>query len=140
MGSDGRSVDNREVVERFYRDLWNDWQLDVADEILSVDIQFRGSLGSTHTGREEFKRYLEMVRTSFPDWHNKIDELIQCGDSVVARLTWTGTHRARLGNVEATGARVRYVGAAIFHFSNGKIHDAWVVGDTQELWRALGRL
>jgi predicted ester cyclase len=81
-----------------------------------------------------------MVHGAFPDWHNRIDELIECGDKVVARLTWTGTHLGRLGDVEATGARVRYVGAAIFRLSDSRISDVWVVGDTQELWRALGRL
>jgi hypothetical protein len=41
--------------------------------------------------------------------------------------------------VEPTGARVEYVGAAIFRISAGRIEEAWVVGDTQELWRALGK-
>jgi predicted ester cyclase len=131
---------NRQVVERFYGDLWNNWRLDVADEILTPDIRFRGSFGQTLIGCREFKRYVEMVRSAFPDWHSEVEELIECGDSVVARLKWTGTHRGKLGAVEATGARVSYVGAAIFHFADRKIHDAWVVGDTQELWRALGLL
>jgi hypothetical protein len=35
---------------------------------------------------------------------------------------------------------VAYVGAAIFSLRDGRIREAWVVGDTQELWRALGVL
>jgi predicted ester cyclase len=42
--------------------------------------------------------------------------------------------------VEATGNRVSYVGVALFTVSAGLIRRAWIVGDTQELWRALGRL
>jgi predicted ester cyclase len=53
-------------------------------------------------------------------------------------MTWTGTHQGPLGRVEATGARVRFVGAAFFRLANGVIQEGWVVGDTQELWRALG--
>ena len=111
-----------------------------ADEIVSQDISFRGSLGSTLRGIENFKSYVETVRAAFPDWHNRIDEMISCGDRVVVRLTWSGTHRGMLLGVEPTGERVEYAGVAIFRLRNGRIEDGWVVGDTQELWRALGKL
>jgi steroid delta-isomerase-like uncharacterized protein len=128
------------LVRRFYDELWNEWRLDVADEILAEDIEFRGSLGSVEHGRDAFKRYVERVQAAFPDWHNQVDELFTAGDRVVARLTWTGTHRGPLGNVAATGNRVSYVGVGLFTVSGELIRRAWIVGDTQELWRALGRL
>ena len=80
---------------------------------------------------------LEQVRTAFPDWHNRIDELIAVDDRVVARLTWTGTHRGPLGDVGPTGAAVSYTGAAFFRLTDGVIEEAWIVGDTHELWRAI---
>ena len=131
---------NEKIVERFYRELWNNWDLDVAEEVLAEDFVFRGTLGSTLEGREAFKGYAEKVRAAFPTWHNRIDETISCGDRVVTRMTWSGTHEGELQGVKATGARVEYVGAAIFRLSGGRIEEAWVVGDTQELWRALGKL
>ena len=134
------SESNEKIVQRFYNELWNCWNLDVADEILAEDVRFRGTLGSTVEGREAFKSYVETVRQAFPDWHNRIDETISSDDRVVTRMTWSGTHAGKLLDVEPTGARVEYVGAAIFRISEGSIQDAWVVGDTQELWRALGKL
>ncbi len=131
---------NKAVVRRFYDELWNEWRLGVADEILSEEIRFRGSLGSTSVGREGFKRYVEGVRAAFPDWHNQVDEILAVEDRVVTRMTWRGTHRGNLGDVEPTGAQVEYRGAAFFRLSNRAIEEAWVVGDTQELWKALGRL
>jgi steroid delta-isomerase-like uncharacterized protein len=129
---------NEAVVRRFYEELWNEWRLDVAAEILAADVRFRGSLGSTTVGRDELLGYVETVRRAFPDWHNRIDETLAAGDRVVTRMTWTGTHRGALGEVEPTGARVEYCGAAFFQLAEGVIEEAWVVGDTQELWRALG--
>lgn len=131
---------NEEIIERFYHELWNRWDLMVADEIVSEDVRFRGFLGSELEGQENFKGYVKTVRVAFPDWHNKIDEMISSGDRVVTRMTWSGTHLGRLHDVEPTGERVEYVGAAIFRLKDGEIEDGWVVGDTQELWRALGRL
>jgi steroid delta-isomerase-like uncharacterized protein len=132
--------DHEAIVARFYDELWNQWRLSVADEIVAQDIRFRGSLGSTALGRAAFKAYVERTRTAFPDWHNQVDEMFSAGDRVVARLTWSGTHRGPLGDLAPTGRSVSYVGAAFFRIASAQIADAWIVGDTQELWRALGRL
>ena len=65
--------------------------------------------------------------------------MIVAGDRVMTCMTWTGTHLGELLGVAPTGRRVEYVGAANFGVRDGKTEDGWVVGDTQELWRALGR-
>lgn len=130
---------NEAVVRRFYEELWNEWNLDVATEIVASDVRFRGSLGSSLVGRENFLAYVEQVRNAFPDWHNQVDEIFAVGDRVVTRMTWSGTHRGKLSAIEPTGAHVKYCGAAFFRLAGGMINEAWVVGDTQELWRALGR-
>lgn len=128
---------NKAVVHRFYEQLWNRWDLDVAAEIVSPSIRFRGSIGTTLSGRGAFLNYVENVRAAFPDWHNQVDELLAVEDRVIARLTWSGTHRGALGDLEPTGARVTYVGAAFFRLAGAMIEEAWVVGDTQQLWRAI---
>lgn len=129
---------NEAVIRRFYEELWNEWQRDVAAEIVGADIRFRGSLGTKLTGREQFVRYVETVRSAFPEGHNRIDEILAIDDRVITRMTWSGTHRGRLGESEPTGARVEYCGAAFFRLADGAIEEAWVVGDTHALWRALG--
>jgi len=131
---------NESLVRRFYEELWNDWRLEVADEIVSDTLAFRGSLGSAACGRDKFKRYVEGVRRAFPDWHNQIDELLVISDRVVVRLTWTGTRTGPVGQIARPDRRVSYVGAAFFRIADAMIDEAWVVGDTQELWRAIGRL
>jgi steroid delta-isomerase-like uncharacterized protein len=129
---------NPSVVRRFYQELWNDWNIAVADEILAPDLRFRGTLGAASIGIDAFREYFEFVREAFPDLHAEIDELIAADDVVVARLTWSATHAGEAFGIPATGRRWSYVGAGIFHLDAGKIKDAWIVGDTQELWRALG--
>lgn len=131
---------NRAVVVRFYEELCNKWKFDLIDDTLSERVRFRASLGSIVNGRDEFKRYLETVRTAFPNWHHRIDEILAVDDRVITWLTYSGTHRGKLGDLDPTGAHVEYVGAGFFRLSRGLIHEAWVVGDTQEFWRAVGKL
>jgi len=129
---------NEAVIHRFYEELWNQWRLEVADEILAPDLRFRGTLGTRLVGIDGFKGYVEQTRAAFPDWHCRIDELISTDEVVVARLECGGTHAGELLGVAATSRRVSYPAVGIFRFELGKIADAYVVGDTQELWRALG--
>lgn len=131
---------NVAVIRRFYEELWNRWDVAVAEEILAPELRFRGSLGTAIEGRPAFVSYVHRIREAFPDWHNQIDELIAADERVVARLTWTGTHRGVLLGIPPTGRTVTYVGAAFFRVCAGKIQEGWVVGDTQELWRAVGVL
>jgi steroid delta-isomerase-like uncharacterized protein len=126
------------LVRRFYEELWNRWDLAVADQILAPDLRFRGTLGNELRGRDAFKGYVDEVRAAFPDWHNQIDELIEAGDRVVTRMTWSGTHEGELRGMAPTGKRVSYAGAGFFTVEDGLITVAWIVGDTDELWRALG--
>jgi steroid delta-isomerase-like uncharacterized protein len=131
---------NEAVVRRFYDELWNRWDFGLLDELISDEIRFRSSMGASVAGREEFRRLMERVRGVFPDLQHRVDEMLAVDDRVVTRVTYSGTHRGRLGDVEPTGARVEYVGAAFFRLSVGRIDEGWVVGDTQAIWRALGRL
>lgn len=131
------SSGNEAIVRRFYDELWNRWQLEVADEIVAETIEFRGSLGKSIRGREDFKAYVEALQRAFPDWRNTIDEIMAVGDRCCTRMTWTGTHRGPFDGIEPTGARVEYCGAAFFHITSGVIDEAWVVGDTDAFWRPL---
>jgi steroid delta-isomerase-like uncharacterized protein len=133
----GPAARNRAVVARFYDIVWNQWNLAAADELIAEDVRFRGSLGTRVFGINGFRRYVEQVRAAFPDFHNQVDDFIADGEKIVARLTCTGTHRGELFGIPPTGSRVTYAAVAILALNDAKIQDAYVVGDTQEISRAL---
>jgi steroid delta-isomerase-like uncharacterized protein len=128
---------NKAIVRRYYHELWNSWNLDVAGDLIAENMSFRGSLGVAVQGRARFLDYVRFVRKAFPDFHNTIDELIAEGDVVVARLTYRGTHQGELFGIKPTGKRVSYCGAAIFRISDGRIEDGWVLGDVRGLMQQL---
>jgi steroid delta-isomerase-like uncharacterized protein len=127
----------KELVRRYYEELWNRWDDAAVDEIVAPDIEFRGSIGRTTRGIAEFRGYVAQIRAAFPDFHNEIEELIAEGDKVVARLTYTGTHAGSLFGIAATGRRIRYEGLALFTIRGGKIARGFVLGDTDALRRQL---
>jgi steroid delta-isomerase-like uncharacterized protein len=124
---------NKALVRRYYEEMWNHWNFALVDEIIGPALIFRGSLGVDVNGREGFKEYMRTVQRAFPDFHNEVDELIAEGDRVVARLTYTGTHRGELFGIGATGQRISYAGVAIFGIAEGCIAEGWVLGDIHGL-------
>ncbi len=93
----------------------------------------------TVDGIEEFKRYVGKIRAAFPDFHNHIEEIIGEDDKVVARFTYTGTHRGELFGFSGTGRKINYQGIAIFQFREGKIVSGFVLGDTESLKRQIAQ-
>lgn len=63
-------------------------------------------------GRLAFCEYMRRVRNAFPDFNNKIEQLVAEGDRVVARLQYTGTHRGEIFGVRPSGKAISYAGAA----------------------------
>lgn len=129
--------ENRRLIGRYYEELWNEWNFDLAAEIVSHDVRFRGSLGVEVQGLRAFIDYMLNVKRAFPDFSNKIEELIATEESVSARLTYTATHGGEIFGVSATDKRVTYSGVAMFKIKEGKIADGWVLGDVQNLLRQL---
>jgi steroid delta-isomerase-like uncharacterized protein len=128
----------RELIDRFYNDLWNRWDDGAVDEVLAEDFVFRGSLGMETAGRDGWRTYRDLIRAGAADFHNEVQTLVVDGQQAAARLTYSGTHTGELAGMPATGRRFSYAGAAFFQSGNGLLCSAWVLGDLAGLRSQLG--
>jgi steroid delta-isomerase-like uncharacterized protein len=128
---------NRELVRRFYHEIWNRPDLSAIPEILAPRVTFRGSLGVRRVGHGEFADYVREVTGALGDYRCDIEDLVTEGEKAVARMTFSGVHRATFLGVPATGRRVSWAGAAFFTFTGGQVGDLWVLGDLEGLRRQL---
>jgi len=131
-------MDPAGLIERFYRDMWNKFDVSVLSEIAAEDILFRGSLGEETMGRDALGSYVRTVQSAFPDFSNEVVELVVDGSRGFARLRYRGTHLGHLGTIAPTGRKVTYDGAALFHTLESQISSVWVLGDRLALLRQLG--
>ncbi len=129
---------NKDLIHRYYTELWNQWDDAIVDEIISPEILFRGSLGVIVSGKDGFRGYVAQVRATFPDFHNRVDEILAEGDGVMARLTYSGAHLGELFGTAPTGKQVEYGGIALFRITEGHITSGLVYGDTMGLMRQIG--
>lgn len=129
---------NSDLVKRFYSDLWDRWDKTVAWEILTDDFQFRGSLGADRNGIDGFLDYVDLVRTALGEYRSDIGEMVEQGNRIAVRMTFSGNHLGEFFGVPATGQRISWFGAAFFTFRKGRISSLWVLGDVDGVKTQLG--
>ena len=126
--SEQTSQQNKTLVRRWYEDLWNRVDLEVADEILSAD--FVEHLTNQHErGIEELKEFITMYRTAFPDIQNRVEKIVAEADMVVVLWTSRGTHQGEFMGFAPTGREVAYMGMRMFRIAENKIAESWVTVD-----------
>jgi predicted ester cyclase len=126
-----------ELVERFYNEVWNKADEDVARKILSPDFRFRASLGPELRGPGGFIAYMRTLRAALENFTCIIDEVIATQDRAAARLSFRGTHRGKFFGAEPTGRDIRWSGAAFFTIGGGTITELWVLGDIDAVKRQV---
>jgi steroid delta-isomerase-like uncharacterized protein len=137
MSQERTDVTPRQLVVRFYEEVWNRRDLSVIPAILAPDITFRGSLGLVKNGHAEFVDYVKTVTDALADYRCDIQTMIVEGDHVAARMVFSGRHRAPFLGFRPTGQRVEWAGAAFFTFEHGLVSDLWVLGDLRALYQQL---
>lgn len=123
----------KEVVRKFYKDMWDHADVSLIPEIFHAGFTFRGSLGPTVVGHEQFADYVRWVTDSLENYTSDILVMIEEGNQVSAKLRFHGIHRRQLFGQDPTGRHVWWYGAPIFTFEGRKVRDLWVLGDVYGL-------
>ena len=117
--------ENKNLVVRLIDEVWNAGALDVLPELWAE--QTRG----------EAVAMRNVLVGAFPDLHVEIEDLIAKDDQVVARLSFSGTHRGDFRGIAPTGRPITFSAIRIYRLSSGKIVETWAVQDALGL---LGQL
>lgn len=127
----------RKTVDRFYEDIWNNYDKSAISAVLHEDFIFRGSLGQEKKGHEGFSAYVDFVHKALDSYKCVIEETICEGEKLFARMTFSGFHRGEFFGYKPTNKKLTWAGAAIFTFNSGKIKELWVLGDVYGLVEQL---
>lgn len=122
--TDGKAV-IQQLFDAFNADRFEDWRDLLAPTFTLNDRQ------TTAEAYMEFGRSLKLA-----DSENEItvEELIEEGERVVARLRSSGRHQSRFLGYEPTNRTYTNRGVYIFTVHEGRIREAW------DVWDFLGQL
>jgi predicted ester cyclase len=127
----------KEMVRKFYKDMWDHADVSLVPEIFHPNFTFRGSLGPVLVGYDQFAAYVRWVTDSLEHYTSDILGLVEEGGQVAGRLRFHGIHRKSLFGQPPSGRHVWWYGAPTFTFVQGKVQDLWVLGDIHGL---IGRM
>src|SRR5215211_5669796 len=82
--------ENKALVRRFFEEVYNRGNLDVADEVLAPD--FAWKLPAKDADIEDYKQWVAEQLAASSDLHFSIEEQVAEGEKVVTRLIGSGTH------------------------------------------------
>ena len=86
-----------------------------------------------------YKAWGDSFRAAFPGARYAISALTAEEDTVVAQLTYRGTHTGAMGpNLPPTGKQVSGLGCIVWRWAHGKIVEEWQYWDELGFWQQLG--
>jgi steroid delta-isomerase-like uncharacterized protein len=128
---------NKEVVLRSEAELWNKGNLATADALYSPGYVSHFPAGIEWRGLQGIKNAVSSHRTSFPDWHENVDDIVAEGDKVAIRITSSGTQCGEFMGLPPSGRKMTIQEFHIFRLENGRIAEQWGMPDLQGLLAQL---
>ncbi|KDE54285.1 ester cyclase, partial [Methanoculleus sp. MH98A] len=133
------SLEGNKAIVRSFIEAYNGRNLDLFDELVVPDY-----VDHTHQqqGRDSFKQLFTLAFTAFPDWHERIEDIIAEGDRVWVRVTATGTHTGEWNlsgvSMPPTGRKVTMTMVFIWRIAGGKLAEGWEVDEELDFLKQLG--
>jgi predicted ester cyclase len=127
--------ENKAIMRYIIEEAFNKGNLAVVDEYTAPDYIFGNNESK---GSEIIKQTITRQRIAFPDFHQRLDDIVAEGDIVAHRCTMTGTFNGKLGEIPPTGKQFTIQLAGFTRFANGKQVQGWIYVDTLALYRQLG--
>jgi predicted ester cyclase len=119
--------DNKDLVRRYWEDVFGKRELHVADEIVASDCKVKSANGSTMImdGRESMKKFIDLMHGALTNMQVTIHDQIAEEDKVVTRWTVTGVmnYENKILNMAPIGQRMVAQGISVSRVSDGTIKE-----------------
>lgn len=133
------STELKAKIRQCWEDAFNRGNVDALDEILAPDYVRHKSPFSDITGIEAEKQFVKDSRTSYPDVHLTMEQLVIEGNMTASLWTFEGTQRG-VSPTTGTSPRNKHIsfqGCDMSRMEGGKIVETWEVGDYLGLLQQL---
>jgi steroid delta-isomerase-like uncharacterized protein len=138
----GNVEQNKESVERYFREIMNSNQPDVAiNALIAPDCVFTiPTLPEPFYGPDGYRKLVQLLRTAFPDLAFTSLDVVAEGDTIAERWSATGTSQGEFAGAPPTGKRFMIEGIGWYRLSGGKFVENRVNEDSLGLLQQIGAL
>jgi steroid delta-isomerase-like uncharacterized protein len=135
---EGIAEEEAKVITAHVLKIWNEGDLDLADQIYAPGYVRHHPTPSVNAGLEDLKNTVTANRAGFPDYKLTFDEMILNEDRIIVWATVTGTNTAPIGERPATGNKIHMSGIYIYRIVNKKIAEEWTYFNLLSYYQQLG--
>jgi predicted ester cyclase len=129
------SEENKRIARRVLEELFEEGNLDAADELIHPEFVNHEAPPDNPQGPEGLKETVNWLRGLWGPMHADIEDEVCEGDKVVARVTMHGRHVGEFLGKPPTGKEFAAEHIHIWRFKDGKVIEHWSVRD--DLGQAL---
>ena len=125
--------ERREILETWFRRVWNEENADAIDELFVVDGQARGLGGNPLVGPDDFKQFHTALRGLLGDFNITIDNTVEEGE-------WISAICSLCAKCSKTGTPIEITGSVMIRITDGKLMEAYNHWDFIGMFAQLGLL
>jgi len=130
---------NKQVVQRFLEECWNQGNLNKASEFLTDQVRFHDPVfPNLNAGIQNAKNHIEGCRRAFPDLRITIDDTIAERNEVVLHWSARGTHKGQFLGMQPTNRKVTIDGTSIYRLEGSKIAESHANWNLASMMAQLG--
>lgn len=135
------SEKNKDLICRWFEEVWNKARTDVIAEMLDKDCVIHGlsnETGEPLVGAAAFREFHKKFYDAFPNIVVTVEDTIAEGDTVVARCSVRGQHTGDSLGFAATNKPILITGVAIVRVKDGKFVEVWNNFDFLSMYQQIG--
>ena len=121
--------DNKEVVTKFFIEVWNKKEFNELDKLLSDSVELHFGSGNFKLTPNDFINMIESWHEAFPDIQFRIIHIIAENDVVAINVNYEGTHSKKFMNIEPLNNNINVSEMMFFKLKAGQIVEAWELYD-----------
>jgi steroid delta-isomerase-like uncharacterized protein len=126
------------IVRRIYDQAFNQGNLAIIDELVSVDVAAHMGSWGLPANRLGLKQMIASLRSAFPDLHCTVEDEISEGEKLASHWTMRGTHKGFFMGSQPTGRLINVQGLIFAHTADGRIVEGWILIDQMGMLQQLG--
>ena len=134
---------SKAIISRFYDELWNERNLNVADEIFAADCMSHQLQSGAETvavvrNAEAVKHHVAEWFDGFPDLRFTVEQMLVEGERVMTQSVMRGTHTGVWLGIAPANKEVSVRLSVIHRVADGKIVEDWVLVEALGFFQQLG--
>lgn len=132
---------NRQLIHRYFNEVWNEGNVDTLDELLSPDyVNHSPGIPNPRPGPADLKPIVLAMRNGISELHYQILDLVIAENKVAAYVQLTGVHIGELFGMKPSGKAIDVRQMQIEWIRDGRIWQHWRLTDDLTLLRQIGQV